>query len=192
MRHPPRKIKLCSKQHLLHRSQLPFLDKTKYHMLGHLYPAISHVYPHIIGYSCTALSPWPHQVLLQWPHLILSFRRGGSILLYRLTLKAVDGRGNATRKEGEINQDWLSDFADQISFLVRCGQKSEDPIYLDLRYFFINHLGIFGGQPYNSLDDPIFFAIWNWSFTIKNHVTIDEPAHPFEKMGDVRWFFTLC
>jgi len=52
--------------------------------------------------------------------------------------------------------EWLcwSNLVSATNLLVRCCQKSEDPMYLDLHYFFINHLGIFGGNHIIDLMTP--------------------------------------
>lgn len=79
--------------------------------------------------------------------------------------------------------EWLcwSNLVSATNLLVRCCQKSEDPMYLDLHYFFINHLGIFGGNHIIDLMTP-WGPIWNWSFTIGTmSPLLDEPTHPFGK-----------
>lgn len=69
---------------------------------GHLYPAVS---------------PLPHQVLLATPHPELPERWEHLALPAHPQSSWWQGKRN--QKTGKINQDWLSDFADQISFLLR-------------------------------------------------------------------------
>ena len=167
MRHPPKKKKkLCSKQHLLHRSQLPFL-------------AISiPLYPH-------------YPIKFSWPHLILSFRRGGSILLYRLTLKAVDGRGNATRKRGRSTKTgWVTLLIKSRFCYESPGQmlsKKWRSYVFGLALFFHKPSWHLWGQPYNWLDDPMGPHM-KLKFHHWNHVTIVGWTYPsIRKIGHFRW-----